>query len=326
MRKIIIGIHGLKNKPEKNILEKWWKKSIQEGLQAWGYFQPNFEFKLVYWADILHPKPLDLRIKNEKHPLYLSCPYVPGKEFINKKPSKLKQKVLDYLEQQMDKIFLNEDLSINFSAVSDLVIRHYFQDLSAYYAAKEDASSEQKGSVQAAIRNRLAEILYQFKHRQILLIAHSMGSIIAYDVLHQLAADVKIDTLITIGSPLGMPIVLNKLASEQPVQQSKLDKLSTPDNIERNWFNHADLRDMVAINYNLADEFAQNKNSVKPVDKIVYNNFEYAGEKYPHKAYGYLRTAEMAAAVNDFLNADRSRFSLLLRKWLSKVVGNFNSF
>ena len=32
MPKIIVGIHGLANKPEKDVLAEWWVKSIREGL------------------------------------------------------------------------------------------------------------------------------------------------------------------------------------------------------------------------------------------------------------------------------------------------------
>ena len=58
MSKIIIGIHGLGNKPPKTILTDWWKKSLIEGLKKFNYTS-DFKFELVYWADILHPIPLD---------------------------------------------------------------------------------------------------------------------------------------------------------------------------------------------------------------------------------------------------------------------------
>jgi hypothetical protein len=63
MSKIIIGIHGLGNKPPKDLCEKWWKKSLREGLNSIGRKYFNFNFELVYWADILHPTPLN---PNEK--------------------------------------------------------------------------------------------------------------------------------------------------------------------------------------------------------------------------------------------------------------------
>jgi hypothetical protein len=48
MSKIIIGIHGLGNKPPKTILTEWWGKSILEGLKKYNFHIPDFEFELVY--------------------------------------------------------------------------------------------------------------------------------------------------------------------------------------------------------------------------------------------------------------------------------------
>ena len=42
-----------------------------------------------------------------------------------------------------------------------------------------------------------------------------MGSIVAYDVMTQYAPDVSIDTFVTIGSPLGLPIIKSKIVAER---------------------------------------------------------------------------------------------------------------
>ena len=80
MSKIIIGIHGLGNKPPKKILEKWWKAAIQEGLQAAGYPKQYFKFELVYWAPVLHSIPLNPNETNPKSPFYIEFPYLPAKK------------------------------------------------------------------------------------------------------------------------------------------------------------------------------------------------------------------------------------------------------
>lgn len=54
---IIIGIHGLKNKPEKDLLAGWWLASIQEGLRRNVACEVPLTFELVYWADIQYPAP-----------------------------------------------------------------------------------------------------------------------------------------------------------------------------------------------------------------------------------------------------------------------------
>ena len=96
----------------------------------------------------------------------------------------------------MDKIFLNEDLSSNFEFVSELIFKKYFKELEIYYAKQPEVNDNSYKSVKDIIRNRLAETLKKHKGKEIFLIAHSMGSIIAYDVCNFLVPDIKIDTLL----------------------------------------------------------------------------------------------------------------------------------
>ena len=60
MKQIVIGIHGLGNKPPAPQLKKWWLKSIHDGLRAIGKESMKIPFELVYWADIINPEPLNL--------------------------------------------------------------------------------------------------------------------------------------------------------------------------------------------------------------------------------------------------------------------------
>ena len=46
-QKIIIGIHGLGNKPPKETLEKWWKQAIADGLKLNSYPSTEFNFELI---------------------------------------------------------------------------------------------------------------------------------------------------------------------------------------------------------------------------------------------------------------------------------------
>ena len=319
MSKIIIGIHGLGNKPPKKILKKWWKKSIREGLQAIGHPRFFFKFELVYWSNFLHPDALNPKIKDKKEPGYLKEPYLPAYKFETKKPSKLRQKFLDYLEKQMDKIFLKDDLSINFSSVSDMIIHRFFTDLDIYYSQTYITFNGKERLVKDIIREQLAQTLKRHKNKEIMLIGHSMGSIIAYDVLTHTVPQIKINTFVTIGSPLGLPIIISKIASEQKRQLVKKVKVRTPENVARNWFNLSDLSDRVAINYTLGDDYDENMNRVRAIDKVVYNNYEYNGKKNPHKIYGYLRTPELAEIIHDFFNQERNKYIV----WLSNKIDKY---
>ncbi len=319
MSKIIIGIHGLGNKPPQKILKKWWKKSIREGLKAIGHPRFFFKFELVYWANFMHPIPKDPEINDKNDPAFLKEPYQPGLLPVKKKPSRLQQKFLDYLERQIDKIFLKKDLSLYFASVSDLLMRRFFKDLDAYYS---QACIDFQGAnclMKDLVREQLARVIRQHKRKKILLIGHSMGSIIAYDVLTQTVPEVKIDMFVTLGSPLGLPIIMSKIASEQMQRLIKKARLGTPENVVSNWYNFSDLRDRVAFNYNLNDDYDENSNRVRVIDKIVINDYKYNGRRNPHKIYGYLRTREFAEVVQEFFDHGRN-------KKLLRVVDKINDW
>ena len=319
MSKIIVGIHGLGNKPPKEILEEWWEKAIREGLQAIDHANTKFKFELVYWADAFYSQPLNAEETDKKNPLYLEQPYLPADHIEKKEPSKLRRKVLDFLEKQLDSILLRDDLSLNFSSVTDMIVRHFFKDLNTYFCT--DCRTEQTGTRLAkdVIRERLAQTLAKHRKKDIMLIAHSMGSIIAYDVLVQNRENFKIDTFITIGSPLGLPVIMSKLAAEQKRQGKRVHQLATPENVVRSWLNFTDLHDKIAFNYNLADDFGQNSRQAQVVDYEVYNNYVCHGTENPHKAFGYLRTPEVAGAICAFLMHGRMK----IKTWLMEKATKF---
>lgn len=273
-----------------------------EGLNRCAQNNPDLNFQLAYWAHMLHPVPQDPAISDKKHPLFVDDPYIPAPNVYQpEKRSDFRKKLLDYLGGQLDRIFLNEDLSINFTSISDFIIHHFFSDLEVYYTAEEGANITVTEPIREQTCCYLAKLLKQHRRKKILLIAHSMGSIIAYDVLTRYVPEVEIDTLITIGSPLGLPIIRSKIGAEMGETGSAIPVLKTPENVRTSWYNLADLRDKIAFFYNLGDDFKANSRGVTVIDQMVINNYVYRGEKNPHKAYGYLRTAEMANIIDEFI-------------------------
>ena len=234
-------------------------------------------------------------------------------------PPYCKKKIRDYIEKQLDKLLLNEDLTINFSAISDFIIHHFFRDLEIYYSSGKSNSDRSNFLAREAIREKLAQVLRKHRNKEILIIAHSMGSIIAYDVLTQIVPDISIDIIITCGSPLGIPVIMSKIRAEQE-KIEKLKPLSTPENIKRQWYNISDLRDRVALNYDLADDYQGNSNNIEIIDKQVSNTYEYEGKKNPHKAYGYLRTPEMAEIIYEFLCHGRSRLMIWITEKIYRIL------
>ena len=316
MRRIIIGIHGLSNKPPEGLLKMWWKNAIREGLRAIGHPRIFFRFELVYWANFFYPASLNPKETDKKNELYMEDPYSPAKEVRKGEARHIREKVLNYVDKQLNRLFLNDDMTINFLSISDFIIHHFFSDLENYYSKTCIDSDNQSKPAKEVIRNQMAKVLKKYRRRKILLIAHSMGTIISYDVLSHCVPKVKIDTFITIGSPLGIPIVISKIIHEQREFSGKnISTAKVPVNIKRNWYNFSDLRDKVAIYYSLSDKFEKNVNNIETIDKIVYNNFE----DNPHKSYGYLRAPEVAEVIHEFLTHRKTRFSL----WVSGKINRF---
>ncbi len=247
---------------------------------------------------------------------------MPESEVVEPRDDSMRERILNFLETQMDRIFLNDDLTSNFDIISETIFEKYFMELDVYYTKKENQEEEiipQKN----IIRNRLSEVLKKHKGKEILLIAHSMGSIIALDVCNLLVPNINIDTFVTMGSPLGLPIIVSKIADELKEENPKLLKLTTPENISRNWINYYDLEDSVAINYHLGIDYAENGNGVKVKGVNVINNYEINGNENPHKSYGYLRTPEFSNLLSEFLTKDVSTFELWRLKTKEKLIKFF---
>ena len=298
MSKIIIGIHGMGNKPNCKLLQKWWKESLKEGLKLVGKHH-LFRFKLVYWAPVLYASPLDESITDKKNPLYLEERYQRGGDKTAPFQSNLRKKMRNRLNVQVDNLLLDEDGTLRFKGLTGFILKNFVKDIDVYYGRnlEDNSRTEEKD----AICKLLADKLRRHKRKKILLIAHSMGSIIALDVLNEYAPDVKIHTLVTIGSPLGIPVIRGRMLREQGLSVDGKMKALTPENIEKAWYNLSDFEDKVAFNYELQSDFIPNGKGISPQDELVWNNYEFKGEENHHKSYGYLRCPEMAGAVSNFL-------------------------
>ena len=110
------------------------------------------------------------------------------------------------------------------------------------------------------------------------IIGHSLGSVVAYECLCA-HPEWNVETLITLGSPLGMsPIVFESLT---PVPES--GKGGYP-NVKR-WINVADSGDIVALEKELAPRFGEIE------DRLVHNGWE------SHSATRYLNAKETGNAI-----------------------------
>lgn len=313
---IIIGIHGIGNKPPQELLAKWWKEALLEGLRKNNHPVKDFNFELVYWADILHKNPLDPNETNKENPLYLNEPYIPEGKSIIREETGSRQKALEYLDKYSKNILVNGVLSLSIPTLTELFIHRHLRDLEEYYSNSFTLINKKKRLIREVIIDRLVEVLKKHNRKSIFLVAHSMGSIIAYDALKYYAPEIKIEMLATIGSPLGQEYVINKIQSEPPPDENK--KFIVPDNIRLGWYNFSDVKDQVAVNHDLKKIYTENSRGIKIKDVLVHNYYRNSETRNPHKSYGYLRTPEFSEVLNLFLIS--RKFGLF--RWIKNLFSS----
>ncbi|MFF9282750.1 hypothetical protein [Streptomyces griseosporeus] len=132
-----------------------------------------------------------------------------------------------------------------------------------------------------AVRETVAEAVRRSGAR--VMVAHSLGSVVAYETLHAYP-ELELDLLLTLGSPLGLPALMRKLEPE-PVD----GRGARPPGV-RHWVNIADVGDLVAVPPRLGDAF--------PVD---HHDTTDIGLFDPHTLGGYLAAGLTAAALAPYL-------------------------
>jgi len=132
----------------------------------------------------------------------------------------------------------------------------------------------------------------------VLLVAHSMGSVIAYDSLWELSHSgrdrVLVDMLLTMGSPLGQRYMQRRIKGAGKAGYERY-----PNNI-RHWKNLAAIGDMTALDPFLADDFEEMLElglleSLE--DRSLLTYFRLDGELNAHAEYGYLVNEKTARTI-----------------------------
>ena len=167
-------------------------------------------------------------------------------------------------------------------------------EISRYFNNTDHVASE--------IRRLLAQALRPMLERQeeVLLIGHSLGSVIAYDTLWELSREEgvkgKVDFL-TLGSPLGMHYVQRRLLGMDGVK-------SYPDRIRR-WINLSAEGDVAALNRNLNESFHPMLEqglveSIEDHSHGIYNFFSSDEGLNCHRSYGYLVNPAVGSIIADW--------------------------
>lgn len=120
------------------------------------------------------------------------------------------------------------------------------------------------------------------RHGSVVVVAHSLGSVVGYDVFEALAGEVDVRLLVTSGSPLGFPVVRAALRPSGVRDRGAPAAKDGP----VPWLNAYDVQDFVCLVHPLAGHYGQgtrDERTVNPGD--------------PHSIQDYLSDPDVARPV-----------------------------
>jgi len=162
-----------------------------------------------------------------------------------------------------------------------------------------------RDGVGAAVRGALRDTLEATWRAgdSVLLIGHSLGSVIAYDTLWELThvhrSSGEVSALVTLGSPLATRFVQRSLQGVRERGPARY-----PHNVRR-WVNLSARGDMTALRPRLKPFFHEmlDLNLVDAIEDFVdFDNYFRGGAGLnAHEAYGYLAQHVLAEVIGDWL-------------------------
>ena len=183
--------------------------------------------------------------------------------------------------------------------IPDKRVKSSIQETEKYFRNQDNLACRVREFQKAPLRKAYGE------NDRILLIAHSMGSVIAYDSLWELdhleGMHECIDCFLTTGSPLGMNFVQKRLINHENHHPEPY-----PGNI-RKWINISARGDLVALDPALANDFGDmvKQDYIESIEdrvKGVYNFYRDDKGLNVHKSYGYLANPVVAKVITDWWN------------------------
>ncbi len=190
---------------------------------------------------------------------------------------------------------------LDFFNVADNIIGRVAPDVKHYWNDDSEFGSKSRWPLTKLLSDALTE------NKQVLLLSHSLGTMIAYDVLWKFShyseyrqlARKKVDLWRTLGSPLGNPTVMDNLKGSGAKRRRRY-----PTNITR-WVNVAAEDDYISHDETVTDDFKKMISGGlvdSIVDHRIYNlavRLDDNGKpcSNPHHGAGYLIHPNVAKLV-----------------------------
>jgi pimeloyl-ACP methyl ester carboxylesterase len=189
----------------------------------------------------------------------------------------------------------------------DPAVKSTVRESARYFRNHDGIAGQVRELLKAPLRRMFAN------GDRVLLIGHSMGTIIAYDALWELSHiehnPGRVDLFLTLGSPLGMHYVQNQLLGFR-----RRDDQRFPRNVRR-WINIAAHGDLTALDPEIGQYFRGmveqgDTEFVEDRYRGVFNYFRNPDGLNAHRSYGYLVQAHTARAIADWWQGGAAAGSL----------------
>lgn len=131
-------------------------------------------------------------------------------------------------------------------------LQSFFQDVAVYFL-----DAERRRAIQDRLRAALAQA-----GQPAIIVAHSLGTVIAFETLSQMTPAIEVPLFVTVGSPLGLELLQDEI-------QAHGTELAVPAGVAA-WRNFADRWDPIALDRRLSDDFAAT-DGVAIQDTVVRN-------------------------------------------------------
>lgn len=307
----MLFVHGRSFKPSSQQLEGLWYDAIRHGLKsdygsrsvdAFNRAKKSFIYYGNLSNDLLAAKEgtspdLEVLAKMRKQTLgelmaLERSDFADSSVYseIMRKRNRLRSRFIRYVSRTI-RLFHKEDAAAR-------VVAARKEDLEEFW--------DSSGPFGQAVRDLLTKALKPAiaAGDRVLILSHSLGTIIAYDCLWHLSQGSKtdrdgrkaVDSWVTLGSPLGDSVVKSQLFGADKNGPSKY-----PSNI-REWTNVAAKHDYIAADKDVGDDYRNIANlGTIIIDKRIFNLAQRDGESHPHSSLGYLIHPVVSTVLHNWL-------------------------
>jgi len=303
-------IHGIANKPPAADLVRIWRDTLANAAEPVPLSDLGVTSSLVYWADLLYEKPDDDVAAHEGVLENTPQAVDGGGGASPPRPRSADEKAfLDALRSHMtglsDAEIAAEPPPVPSAPQGALervplpwflkkrVLDTFLRDVHHYlFDVVYAPPGRTPVPIQRTIRKRFVDALgAPSVTRPHVVISHSMGTVIAYDCLKRVAECPSVDALITLGSPLGLDEIQDKLQPEWTRASGyPSEKVGT------RWVNVYDRLDPVCgFDPVLANDFC--KAGAAAVEDIAVQN----DGAWRHSLTKYLRQPSLCRALREML-------------------------